>query len=223
MLIALSAKKRHGKDTLADYIVDKYKFSKYALASPFKELLCKEFEFTNDQINGYGFDREKYLGVLGKTVVNRFKNVLNKLGYYASVYNIDWSFIENDDLWSIRKLMQTIGTDIGCNLVDKLIWMHPMVERYNNGENLIISDCRQDHEMQLMRNFNALVIHIINPNIIDNDSHITEAGLPILDGDIVIRNNFDPNNKSYQYKVFCLNALYNQVDGAISEFIKKTT
>ena len=192
MLIALSAKKRNGKDTAAAYISKKYNFTKYALASPFKKLLCSEFGFTNDQINGYGFDREKYLGIPGKAVAGRFKNILISMGYSAYVYTIDWSPIENKNDWSIRTLMQTIGTDIGCNQVDKLIWMHPMVDAFLGTENLIVSDARQIVEINLLRKLGAKVIHINNPWIQNTDTHITEAGLPILDDDVVIENSFNP-------------------------------
>jgi hypothetical protein len=223
MLITLVGKKRHGKDTVADYFSNTYGYTKYALANPIKCHLMEEFGFTADQVNGINFDREKYLGIPGSAVSNRFKKILNKLEYYASVPNIDWTFIEEDNNWSVRKLLQILGTEIGVVQVDKLIWMHPMVERYNNGENLIISDCRQEHEINLCRKFGSKVIHIINPFIINDDTHITERGLPILDGDFVIENNYDPLKESYDYNILSLNTLYNKIDEVMSGFIKKDT
>ena len=223
MLIALSAKKRHGKDTTADYICDKYGFHKYVLASPFKQLMCNHFGFTQSEVNGINFDRESILNFSGVFVAEKFKKILISMGYSAYVYTIDWSPIENKNDWSIRTLMQTIGTDIGCNQVDKLIWMHPMVDAFLKYENLIVSDARQIAEINLLRKLGAKVIHINNPWIHNNDTHITEAGLPILDDDVVIENSFNQINSDTQYINDCLRGLHSKIDEVIDGFIKKDT
>lgn len=194
MLIALSARKRHGKDTTADYICKQYGCVKYALASPFKDGLASYLSkyITRENIEGSdGFDREEHLNIPGDAVVQAYKNILRDHGYFASEYNIEWDTYLNTHWWSIRKLMTTIGTDIGVNQVDKLIWMHPLIQVLSENENVVVSDCRQEHEMVLMRKFGAIVMHIINPHITDTDTHITERGLAIIDGDKVIQNRFD--------------------------------
>jgi len=223
MLIALSGRKRHGKDTVADRICKIYNYKKYSLASPFKQLMCHHFSFTPDEINGINTDRESILTFSGVFVADKFKKILISMGYSAYVYTIDWSPIENKNDWSIRTLMQTIGTDIGCNQVDKLIWMHPMVDAFLGTENLIVSDARQIVEINLLRKLGAKVIHINNPWIQNTDTHITEAGLPILDDDVVIENSFNPLNSDIQYINDCLLGLHSKIDEVINGFIDKNT
>lgn len=208
-LIAISAQKRCGKDTAANYMVDRYGYVKYALARPFKDMIVERFPMiTKEMIDGINYDREQIIeGLESKVVFSKFMDILITLGYadVVSEYGkIDWSVVYDVKEWSVRKLMQSIGTDIGCNQVDKLIWMRPMIDLHielaEQGKGLVISDCRQDHEMDVMREFNALVIHIQNPYVVSKDEHITEKGLPIKEGDPVIINEFNPkyeDNPSY--------------------------
>lgn len=193
MLIALSAKKRHGKDTVANYISAQHGYYKYALACPFKQGLHRYLGFTQEQVEGVGFDRERMFSMSGVLIKEAFIKILEDQGYYASIYKVDWAPIEQRHNWSVRILMQTIGTDIGVNQVDQLIWMHPLVEFMRHHKKVIVSDCRQEHEMELMRIFGARVIHVVNPLIENTDTHITERGLEILSGDIVVHNKFNPS------------------------------
>lgn len=218
-MIAISAKKRHGKDTVADYICQSRGYTKYALASVFKELLpiYLHYYLTPQMVEGNGYDRESMIFIPGQTVVSAFKIILSELGYHASIYTVDWEPIQLCNQWSVRKLMQTIGTDIGCNQVDKLIWMHNLAKKIWVGQsNLVISDCRQEHEMSLMRQFGATVIHVVNPLIKNTDEHITEAGLAIEPFDIVIYNDYDPSWPEQKQKE-SLNKLHMRIEAVLDE------
>lgn len=194
-MIVLSAKKRHGKDTVADYIcATRSCYSKYALATPFKEALITFSNglITRKMIMGDGYDRERPFFMNGGHVKEMFISILNHLGYYAARYTVDWEPISSKHLWSVRELMQTIGTDIGCNQVDKYIWMHAFVRAKQQTPNkLIVTDCRQQHEVDMMRKLRCQVIHIVNPLLPNTDEHITEQGLTIQSKDKVIYNVFD--------------------------------
>jgi hypothetical protein len=53
MIIAVGGKKRSGKDTVANYILEKYdNFEKYSLASPMKEAMAIVFGWGNDHLYG---------------------------------------------------------------------------------------------------------------------------------------------------------------------------
>ena len=45
-------KKRVGKDTVADYLVNKYGFVKYSFGQPIKEVAKIMFDFSDEQLNG---------------------------------------------------------------------------------------------------------------------------------------------------------------------------
>lgn len=52
MLVGLLGKKRSGKDTTADYIVNKYGFNKRAFADPLKNAVKELFMLSNTQLYG---------------------------------------------------------------------------------------------------------------------------------------------------------------------------
>ena len=58
MIIGLCGKKRVGKDTFADYLVDNYNFDKYAFANPLKEACRIMFCFNDEQL--YGDQKEDF-------------------------------------------------------------------------------------------------------------------------------------------------------------------
>ena len=101
------------------------------------------------------------------------------------------------DYWCVRRFMQVLGTDIVVNLIDTQFWNRCMLNEFLNTDSedtpyFIISDIRQEHEIQLMRDLGAIIIFVeredrINKNRIDD--HITEAGLKPAPTDIVIQNN----------------------------------
>lgn len=88
MIIGLLAKKRHGKDTIADYLVEHHGFRKLHFADPLKNI-CKElYKFSDEQLNGNLKDvvivEHCNRGVIGRTPRSFFKDhgmeQRNKLG-----------------------------------------------------------------------------------------------------------------------------------------------
>ena len=55
MIIGITGKKRSGKDTISDFLVEKYGFVKYGFADPIKDIARIIFGFTENQL----FEKEK--------------------------------------------------------------------------------------------------------------------------------------------------------------------
>ena len=51
-IIGFLGKKRCGKDTSGDYLIEKYGFVKYAFADPVKQICKILFDFSEDQLYG---------------------------------------------------------------------------------------------------------------------------------------------------------------------------
>ncbi|ASU00204.1 dNMP kinase [Aeromonas phage AS-zj] len=92
--------------------------------------------------------------------------------------------IENKYKWSIRRLMQVLGTDLVVN-VRRDYWLECIPD---DGKDIIITDVRQAHEMQFCRDNGAKVIFICKTGIVSTDSHITERGLEPSASDIIVFN-----------------------------------
>lgn len=151
VLIGILGRKHHGKDTISDYLVDKYNFTKIAIGDPLKEACRILFDFNNDQL--YGDKKEEideYWGTSPRKVyqyigTDIFRNDINK------IMNID------DKFW-VKKLLNTY------NKIDG---------------NVVVSDVRFQNEVDIIKENNGIVIKVVRPNYKydSNDTHISENAI----------------------------------------------
>lgn len=212
-LIYLLGKKRSGKDTTADYIMANYDAMKHQLAQPIKDALFVAYNqmnlkpaLTRDDFEGINYDRETNLHLGKYTVIDI---MLKAISYLTSRKHLvgtyegsPMNYVERavadvintiEDDWSVRRLMQTLGTDIVVDHFDKMYWVKWCTDEYaDNFEDynyFIVPDVRQEHEISFARAMGATIIHVVRPDQETiKDSHITERGLPVMPGDIVITN-----------------------------------
>lgn len=131
MIIGLHGKKRSGKDTCADYIVNKYGFVKIGFADMVRESLYA----LNPWIDGY----------------LRYADAIDTYGYeYAK-----------DNFPEVRRLLQHLGTEVGRNLIHPDVWVDLLNKRLIPGFNYVIPDCRMENEAQFVLDAGGPVFHII--------------------------------------------------------------
>ncbi|QQG32128.1 dNMP kinase [Citrobacter phage CkP1] len=224
-LIFLIGKKRSGKDTTADYIMQNYSATKHQLAGPIKDALSFGYQsaitaydmlkrhpiLTRKEWEGEGYDRETKLDLTDEQVYSIMENSMWYLNRELKIKGARFNFegelsaesfsiikrvINNiEDEWSVRRLMQALGTDIMVNHFDRMYWVKWFSLVYLDNfeksfEYFVVPDTRQDFELDAARAMGATVIHVVRPNAESKkiDTHITEAGLPIREGDTVIIN-----------------------------------
>lgn len=221
-LIFLSGVKRSGKDTTADYIMENYNAYKHQLAGPIKNALTYAWGvfaanagypcLTRKEFEGIDYDRETNLNLTKLEVITIMEQAfcyLNSKSPIKGVFVFDDEGQEAvnfasynkiidtiniiEDQWSVRRLMQALGTDLIVDNFDRMYWVKLFALDYLDkfGTDLdfyIVPDTRQDHEMDAARAMGATVIHVARPGQVSTDTHITEAGLPIHKGDTVITN-----------------------------------
>ncbi len=123
-----------GKDTIANYLVQKHGFKKFAFADALKDVVSAV----------YGWNREK---LNGDTPESR-----------------TWRETHDPSRGlSPRQAMQQIGTDLFRNKYDTNIWINAMKYRLENhkNENIIITDCRFENEIQLISDLGGSIIRVI--------------------------------------------------------------
>ncbi|AWD90584.1 deoxynucleoside monophosphate kinase [Erwinia phage Cronus] len=215
-LIFIVGKKRSGKDTAVKFINDTYSTVDYKLATPIKKALEHgwngidyrqqdlglPFELTPEDWDGQGIDREKLLPLSNIQVAQIMRD---SLSYLSRQYGLRWPestrptviddlVLNNTEAWSIRRLMQTLGTDLVVNCFDRMFWVKLFALEYadqfnSEKEIFIVPDTRQNHELAFARAMGATVIHVVRKDTgVQKDFHITEVGLPIGPNDIVITN-----------------------------------
>lgn len=215
-LIFIVGKKRSGKDTAVEFVNEYFDVIDYKLAEPIKKALqvgwngksdCgmysdlhRPFELTWDDWDGRGIDREKIIPIGNREVSEIMRSAIQ---YLVQNHNLKWTtkfsvvdtmILNNTEGWNIRRFMQTLGTDLVVNHFDRMFWVKlfalEYADKFNGTEKFfIVPDTRQDHELAFARAMGATVIHVVRDGSGSEDTHITEAGLPIASGDIVIENN----------------------------------
>lgn len=212
-LVFIIGKKRSGKDTAVEILESSYKTRYYKLAGPIKEALAHSYytlnfcnyinrSFSNDDWDGRGVDRELPLPLNNQDVWELMKTSIEYLKTKHGLQNllsthpedIKNVVLNNTEAWSIRRLMQTLGTDVVCNKFDSMFWVKlfalNFADTFQGKEELfIVPDTRQPFELAYARAMGATVIQVVRDGAGGNDTHSTEAGLPIGPNDIVITNN----------------------------------
>jgi len=155
MLIGITGKKNSGKDTVADYLVRKYKFVKMAFASPVKEICRSLFDLSEKQLNDQ-YEKEK---------------IDPRWGY------------------SPRQLFQKLGTDWCRDQIDHDIWIYHLNKQFRDSDNIVISDVRFENERKWILENGGVIWRVIR-DCDNHDTHVSEQ-LEMIDGDVIIDNNYD--------------------------------
>ena len=152
MLIGLVGIERCGKDTIADYLVSNYNFTKYNLADPIKKIAKIMFNWSHDQL--YNDDKDK---VDPNTQINP-REFFNWFGTDIAQFHIYDKFPElgNEDSIGPRRLWS--------NAMQNYILEKQKLYGVDN-TNIIIPDIRFIHEADDLRKLGGILIHIDN---IDN-------------------------------------------------------
>lgn len=172
MIIAVIGKKRSGKDTFADYLVNNYGFKKYGFGNPVKEICKLMFDFSQEQIDTdlkeekdirWNITPRETFQIIGTEFGRNFINQkLPNLNCY------------NEQFW-IRKFE---------------LWYYKQI-KLNPNIKIVISDVRFLNEFECLKKLNAVFVKISrNTGLLDN--HISENDLNNISShniDITIDNN----------------------------------
>lgn len=170
MVIGISAKKQHGKDTVANIIQEltnnRFKIIKFA--DKLKDFVCELINCTREDLEDEDF-KNTHLGS-------------------------EWDFIDDRGVTQAmtpRLLMQKIGTDALRNNVHKNIWVNATFSKYCEKCNWLITDLRFPNELSTIKAKGGITIRVNRPSIISNDDHISETSLDNSEFDYTIENDSD--------------------------------
>ena len=179
MLIGILGNKRHGKDTISDYLVQQFNFTKDALATPIKDICEILFHFDNDQL--YGDKKEipdEYWNVSARQVMQ---------------------FIGTD---LFRNQMGKLIPDMKNNF-----WIRHFEYKYYKiyqNKNIVVSDIRFQNEVDMIHSLGGIIIKVYRPDYPIDTKHPSEKGIHIIKNyDYQIIND---SNKQDLYKK--INELY---------------
>jgi hypothetical protein len=138
MLIGLLGRMGSGKGTVADELVEVYGFRQDSYAATLKDITALLFNWDRSML-------------VGDTIESRSERE-----------QVDewWSEKLGIENFTPRLALQLIGTDVFRNNFHKDIWMLSVMARYNEDENVVISDCRFPNEVQAIRELGGRIIRV---------------------------------------------------------------
>ena len=85
---------------------------------------------------------------------------------------------------SPRRMMQTLGTEWGRQLINPDLWLIMAHQRLlQSGPGMVISDVRFDNEAAWIRKHGGRIIHVIRPDTKAVEAHASEDGIEMQDTD----------------------------------------
>ena len=160
MIIGISGKKQSGKDTISDYLIEKYNFIKYGFADPIKEIARIIFGFTDEQL--FGKDKEKIDSFWGIKPRDFFQKFGTDYGQFVFPEHFPNIFQDKDK----RSLWVMIFKK----------WYLQQIEK-NPSVKIIINDVRFEHEFNCIKELGGYIFRVQRSNYSYKDIHISENEL----------------------------------------------
>lgn len=168
IIVGILGKKRHGKDTIADYMVKHHGYTRIAFADALKDIVRYSFGFSEEQLNGNlketvdDFWKIKPRQVLQFVGTELFRDKMGEL--LPDVESNFWVFIVKKRIHDILAL--------------------------NPEAKFVISDCRFENEVNFVKEAGGNIIRVRRPAIqFDDDSnHSSELYIDTLPFDFDIVN-----------------------------------
>jgi hypothetical protein len=174
MLIGIIGKKRSGKDTSGDYLVNDKNFTKYSFANPIKRGAMELFGFTEEQVFGDLKDVvDPEWGITPRTV-------LQIMGTEVFQYDIPRYIPE----------LQSIGRGF---------WVKRFKQWYQQNKQLdvVICDVRFQHEVDVILSMGGVVWRVERPSLNSVDEHASEKEMDLIQGVTTIVQNDGTLNDFY--------------------------
>ena len=199
-LIGVLGKKKSGKDTCGNYLIENYKFKRYTFADPIKKITEVLFDFNEDQLNG-----------------NECKDSLDFRWYITprdAFQKIGTEFGQNMIYKLFPKLKQKLG--------DEIIWIRLFKKWYekNKTSDIVITDVRFPYEIEAIKSLGGIIVKIERDNLpFDDhiseryiDDHISKRYIDDIDNNYLnIDNNYFNFDNNYKKE-----DLYSQIDTLIN-------
>ena len=157
-LIGVIGSKNSGKDTLGDYLVENYQFTRYAFGDPVKQICKHLFSLSDAQLNNR---------TLKEAVDKRWnmspREMFQKIGTEFGQFEFFKIFPELKKKIKYRELWVTLFKE----------WL---LQEENKNKQVIVTDVRFKHEANFIKENGGIIVKL-NRNTGLNDSHISELEL----------------------------------------------
>lgn len=181
-LLGLMGKKRTGKDTFANVLVEKHGFTRVALADPLREAaLALDPIVGTFPLNIEGLVRERQW---------RLSDVIGELGWEKA----------KDYVPEVRRTLQRLGTE-SIRALDDEFWIRTAFKRIDDlreaGTPVVVTDVRYPNEADAIRDAGGYLARIVRDLPDDGDEHPSEKSLDEYRENLRIPNNGSKSDFEY--------------------------
>ncbi len=159
-IVAFLGPKSVGKDTSADFLIQSYGYTKYALADPMKKAVQILFHFSDDQLWG---DKKEIVDPFWKVSP---REIMQFIG-------IDVLFDELGNRFP--HLNKINGKTFYIRTFELCVQEHHMGL-------FVISDLRMQEDVTALKKMGAIIIRIVRPDLDSTDAHVSENGVASVTG-----------------------------------------
>lgn len=162
-VLSLSGYAQSGKDTAAQFLVDKG-WKRLAFADVLKQCVLALDPLIPMPENGSHYKLSTVVDIMG-------------------MEQAKLSFPE------VRRLLQVMGTEVGRQLLGNDVWVDKVVEKFEPNYSYVVTDTRFDNEFSKLRDLGAVMVWVERPGVGPLNNHASESSLLGKRFDIRIENN----------------------------------
>jgi dephospho-CoA kinase len=150
-ILGLSGYAQSGKDTIADYLVKNYGYTKISFADPIRKALY---------------------------ALNPKVNIADMLGVSlaAVVDGLGWENVKAESP-DARELLQRMGTEVGRELFGKDFWVNQAMLKAREHDKVVFADVRFENEVQAILEASGAVWRVSKPDVEAINRHVSETSL----------------------------------------------
>lgn len=151
MIIGLSGFARSGKDTVADYLVSEYGYTRIAFADPMREALYR----LNPMISVHD---------------------MTHVPLASAVDGMGWEEVKTASA-DLRGLLQRMGTEVGREMFGEDVWVKQALRAVSRHENVVFSDVRFKNEADALRELDGQLWRMTRTGVGAANEHLSEHAL----------------------------------------------
>ncbi len=176
--IIISGKKQNGKDTIADYLIEKirkhgYSCKKISFADPVKDFCINTLGLKREYCYGTGDDKKRLTHLAWEKMSlflrDRYKD---KTGYMT-----------------YREVLEVFGTDIIRNMFYGDTWLEAPIRKDHGVDFVIIPDARFPNEINIFKDMGMPIVRVVRDDVDNSSTSEAETALDDYSFDKIIYNN----------------------------------
>lgn len=138
MIIGLCGFQDAGKDTIANYLIKEHGFKHLSFASVLKDIVAIMFDWDRTKLDGISMDDCNWMDTVDKWWANEL-NIPNLTPKYV---------------------LQYFGTELFRNNFHSDIWVKILKKQLAKYDKVVISDCRFENEINMLKYYGSVIIQI---------------------------------------------------------------